>query len=83
MKVRIEVGQSHCFTTDINVAAALHFLASIPNTRILEYGVEPGEIARRLARNPIRVEDGFVRIPEELGLGVEPDEACAVNNAEI
>jgi len=66
---------NHCFTTDINVAAALHFLASIPNTRILEYGVEPGEIARRLARNPIKVEDGFVRVPEEPGLGVEPDEA--------
>jgi L-alanine-DL-glutamate epimerase-like enolase superfamily enzyme len=66
---------NHCFTTDINVAAALHFLASIPNARILEYGVEPGEIARRLARKPIVVEDGFVRVPEEPGLGVEPDEA--------
>lgn len=66
---------NHCFTTDINVAAALHFLASIPNARILEYGVEPGEIARRLARKPIVVVDGFVQVPEEPGLGVEPDEA--------
>lgn len=66
---------NHCFTTDINVAAALHFLASIPNTRILEYGVEPGEIARRLARDPIVVKDGFVQIPERPGLGVEPDQA--------
>jgi L-alanine-DL-glutamate epimerase-like enolase superfamily enzyme len=66
---------NHCFTTDINVAAALHFLASIPNARILEYGVEPGEIARRLARQPIVVEDGFVRVPEEPGLGIEPDDA--------
>ncbi len=66
---------NHCFTTDINVAAALHFLAAIPNARILEYGVEPGEIARRLARKPIVVEDGFVGVPEEPGLGVEPDEA--------
>jgi L-alanine-DL-glutamate epimerase-like enolase superfamily enzyme len=64
---------NHCFTTDLNVAAALHFLASIPNTRILEYGVEPGEIARRLARNPLVVKDGYVRIPEEPGLGIEPD----------
>jgi L-alanine-DL-glutamate epimerase-like enolase superfamily enzyme len=66
---------NHCFTTDINVAAATHLLASIPNARILEYGVEPGEIARRLARQPIIVVDGFVRIPEEPGLGIEPDAA--------
>jgi L-alanine-DL-glutamate epimerase-like enolase superfamily enzyme len=66
---------NHCFTTDINVAAALHYLASIPNTRILEYGVEPGEIARSLARNPIAVKDGYVQVPEEPGLGVEPNPA--------
>jgi L-rhamnonate dehydratase len=66
---------NHCFTTDINVAAALHYLASIPNTLILEYGVEPGEIARSLARNPIAVIDGHVKVPEEPGLGVEPDPA--------
>jgi L-rhamnonate dehydratase len=64
---------NHCFTTDINVAAALHFLASIPNALILEYGVEPGEISRSLARNPIRIESGYVRVPEGPGLGVEPN----------
>jgi L-rhamnonate dehydratase len=64
---------NHCFTTDINVAAALHFLTSIPNALILEYGVEPGEISRSLARNPIRIEDGYVSVPEGPGLGVEPD----------
>jgi L-alanine-DL-glutamate epimerase-like enolase superfamily enzyme len=64
---------NHCFTTDINVAAALHFLASIPNALILEYGVEPGEIARSLARNPIVVADGHVAVPEDPGLGVEPN----------
>ncbi len=65
---------NHCFTTDINVAAALHLLASIPNALILEYGVEPGEIARSLARNPIRVENGHVAVPLEPGLGVEPNQ---------
>jgi L-rhamnonate dehydratase len=64
---------NHCFTTDINVAAALHFLASIPNALILEYGVEPGEIARSLALDPIVVVDGHVAVPEGPGLGVEPN----------
>jgi L-rhamnonate dehydratase len=49
-------------------------LASIPNALILEYGVEPGEIARSLARNPLRVVDGYVAVPEEPGLGIEPNQ---------
>jgi L-rhamnonate dehydratase len=65
---------NHCFTTDINVAAALHLLTSIPNALILEYGVEPGEISRSLARNPLRVVDGYVAVPEEPGLGIEPNQ---------
>jgi Enolase C-terminal domain-like len=32
---------NHNFTTDINVAASLHFLASVPNAFIMEYCVEP------------------------------------------
>ena len=32
---------NHCFTTDINVAAALHLLTTLPTPSILEYGVEP------------------------------------------
>jgi L-alanine-DL-glutamate epimerase-like enolase superfamily enzyme len=64
---------NHNFTTDINTAASLHFLAAVPNALVLEYCVEPSEISRRLIRNPIRLEDGYMRVPEEPGLGVEPD----------
>lgn len=64
---------NHCFTTDINVAAALHVLASVPNALILEYCCEPGEISRSLAKNPLKVEDGHIRVPEMPGLGVEPN----------
>jgi L-rhamnonate dehydratase len=66
---------NHNFTTDINVAASLHFLASVPNAFIMEYCVEPSEISRRLARNPIPIEDGYARVPDAPGLGVEPDPA--------
>ncbi|MEX0921985.1 MAG: mandelate racemase/muconate lactonizing enzyme family protein [Rhodovibrionaceae bacterium] len=66
---------NHTFTTDINVAASLHFLAAIPNAIILEYGVEPSDIARNLAKEPIRIEDGIARVPTAPGLGVEIDEA--------
>ncbi len=64
---------NHNFTTDINTAASLHFLAAVPNALVLEYCVEPSEISRALARNPFKLEDGHFRVPEEPGLGVEPD----------
>ena len=57
------------------MAASLHLLAAVPNAFILEYCAEPGELCRSLARNPIRVEDGYAKVPEEPGLGVEPDPA--------
>ncbi|MBX6323673.1 MAG: mandelate racemase/muconate lactonizing enzyme family protein [Rhodospirillaceae bacterium] len=66
---------NHNFTTDINTAASLHFLSSVPNAFILEYCVEPSEISRSLARNPIKVVDGHAAVPTEPGLGVEPDPA--------
>ncbi len=64
---------NHNFTTDINVAASLHFLCSIPNPVLMEYCNEPSEISRALSRDPIRIVDGYATVPEEPGLGVEPD----------
>jgi L-rhamnonate dehydratase len=63
---------NHNFTTDLNVAASLHFLASVPNAFIMEYCVEPSEISRSLARNPIPITDGHATVPEEPGLGASP-----------
>ena len=64
---------NHNFTTDINTAASLHFLASIPNAVIMEYCVEPSEISRALAKNPIPIVDGYAAVPQAPGLGVEPN----------
>ena len=63
---------NHNFTTDINTAASLHFLCAIQNALVMEYCVEPGEITRALARQPVRIEDGYAYLPEGNGLGVEP-----------
>ncbi len=64
---------NHNFTTDINTAASLHFLAAIPNALVLEYCVEPSEISRNLARNPFKMQDGYMAVPDEPGLGFEPN----------
>lgn len=66
---------NHNFTTDLNTAASLHFLCATENALVMEYCVEPGEISRSLARNPVLIKDGYAHLPQEPGLGVEPDMA--------
>jgi L-alanine-DL-glutamate epimerase-like enolase superfamily enzyme len=66
---------NHSFTTDINIAASLHLLASIPNAILLEFCAEDSPLRTQLAKEPIQVVDGFARVPEGPGLGVELNEA--------
>jgi L-rhamnonate dehydratase len=65
----------HGFTTYINVAAALHFLNSIPNSFIAEFVVEEETNLRdSVTHERITAIDGFLQIPEEPGLGVRLNE---------
>ncbi len=74
---------NHGFTTYINVAAALHFLNSVPNTLIAEYVAEEETTLRdRLTRQKIRAQDGMLAVPDEPGLGIELDEE-AVSRARV
>ena len=62
---------NHGFTTYLNVAAALHFLASIPNTLgLLEFVVEEGTTLRQSITEVIRAESGLVTVPDAPGLGI-------------
>jgi L-alanine-DL-glutamate epimerase-like enolase superfamily enzyme len=66
---------NHGFTTYLNVAAALHYLASIPNTLgLLEFVVEEGTTLRHAISEPIRAVDGRVAVPEAPGLGLALNE---------
>jgi L-rhamnonate dehydratase len=62
---------NHNFTSDINVAASLHFLCSIPNALMLEYCMEPSLLRSTLTRTPIEVVNGYASVPESPGLGIE------------
>lgn len=67
---------NHGFTTYLNVAASLHFLASVPNTLgLLEFVVEEGTTLRHSISQPIRAVDGRVAVPDAPGLGLELNEA--------
>lgn len=66
---------NHGFTTYLNVAAALHFLASVPNTLgLLEFVVEEGTTLRHHLGEAIVAVDGRVAVPEAPGLGLVMNE---------
>ena len=66
---------NHGFTTYLNVAAALHFLNSIPNSFIVEFVAEEGTTLRdQITRQKIVAQDGWLEIPQAPGLGMELDE---------
>lgn len=66
---------NHGFTTYLNVAASLHFLASVPNTLgLLEFVVEEGTTLRHQITEPIRAVDGRIAVPDAPGLGIAVNE---------
>jgi L-alanine-DL-glutamate epimerase-like enolase superfamily enzyme len=59
---------NHGFTTYINVTAALHWLASIPNALICEFVTEEETNLREsLTKQKLRARDGFVEFRMALG----------------
>jgi L-alanine-DL-glutamate epimerase-like enolase superfamily enzyme len=66
---------NHSYKTGINIAASLHFVAALPNSRYFEYCVEQGALRQTLTRQRFPVVDGEISVPEEPGLGVDLDDA--------
>lgn len=60
----------------ISTAVSVHFAASTPNFLILEYQPDQSGPSRDLVRRPLVLEGGYLRIPEQPGLGVELNEAA-------
>jgi L-alanine-DL-glutamate epimerase-like enolase superfamily enzyme len=66
---------NHGFTTYINVAAALHWLNSVPNALICEFVAEEETNLRELLTcQKVRAKEGYLAIPEEPGLGIDLNE---------
>jgi L-alanine-DL-glutamate epimerase-like enolase superfamily enzyme len=64
----------HCFSTGINLAASLHWMASSTHGDLVEYCLRPSPLMRRLVRNLPPIVDGRVPVPDGPGLGIELDE---------
>jgi galactonate dehydratase len=55
----------------VSTAVAVQFAASTPNFLILAYSPDQHGPSRELIREPIALEDGYLRIPDRPGLGIE------------
>jgi L-alanine-DL-glutamate epimerase-like enolase superfamily enzyme len=64
----------HCFSTGINLAASLHWMASCPDGDLVEYSLRPSPLMRELVRNLPPLLNGRVPVPDGPGLGIELDE---------
>lgn len=65
----------HAWTSDLLTAASLHLNAFMRRSVFQEFNVTVGPLSRELCLNPIRLEDGMLRVPQGPGLGVEVDES--------
>ncbi len=85
----------HAWGSGIALAATLQFLACLPiqphtanpialqNAPMIEYDRNPNPLRDDLLREPIRLQDSCLAIPQGAGLGVEIDEAVLNSYCEV
>lgn len=64
----------HGFSTGILLAATVQFLAATLDGDLMEYSQSTSPLFTGLVKNKIPFENGFVTVPDCIGLGVELDE---------
>jgi len=65
----------HAWLTDLLKAASLHVNAYLLDSRYLEYNTSSASLLNTLCKEPLRLVDGYIAVPDGPGLGVEVDEA--------
>lgn len=64
----------HNTTRGIGFAAALHLAASTPEcSGYYEYSIEKNNLREQFMRQPLQVSDGYIQVPDGIGLGIEID----------
>ncbi len=68
---------NHFYTTGVNLAAGLHWLASRKTAFLFEYCVEETPLRWDVTKQKMEIdEEGFVHVPEGPGLGVDLNEGA-------
>jgi L-alanine-DL-glutamate epimerase-like enolase superfamily enzyme len=63
----------HAWLTDLLTATTLHFDAWLESAPFIEFNTSRSPLARELFDEPLRLEDGHLRLPDGPGVGVEPN----------
>ena len=61
----------HLWGNAIGIAATTHFIASTPNGYMIEIDQTYNPMRTEIVDNPVKVEDGYIKVPYRPGLGVE------------
>ena len=64
----------HSWCSDLLTAASLHLNAWQRRAVFVEFSTSRGPLSRAMVRDPLRLVDGYVRVPTGPGLGVEVNE---------
>jgi len=64
----------HSWSSDLLTAASLHLNAYQRRGVYIEFNTSQGPLSRALVKNPLQLSDGYVKVPDGPGLGVEVDE---------
>lgn len=65
----------HSWSSDLLTAASLHLTAFLRRAEFVEFSTAHGPLSRDLVREPLRMTDGYLAVPEKPGLGVEVNDA--------
>jgi L-alanine-DL-glutamate epimerase-like enolase superfamily enzyme len=65
----------HAWVSDLLTAASLHLNAFMRRSVFVEFNVTSGPLSREICREPVRLRDGYLEVPQGPGLGVEVDES--------
>lgn len=61
----------HNYSSGILLAATMHLMASTPNTKLLEMDGSRNAVYDELLISPLEVDDGYIQVPDDPGLGVQ------------
>lgn len=65
----------HSWSSDLLTAASLHLTAFQRRAEFVEFSTSYGPLSRKLVKQPLRMIDGYLPVPNGPGLGVEVDDA--------
>ena len=65
----------HSWSSDLLTAASLHLTAFQRRAEFVEFSTSYGPLSRDLVKEPLRMVDGYLPVPEGPGLGVEVNDA--------